>query len=142
MAQFDPSEKGVDEVLKRLDRADREERDRILAAEAGEGGKRRKTILEKYGIDPDARFDATGRQLYPWEVTGADMADADRHPTETDAQRKAREAQAEQDATVASTPQLGSSPAGSGVAPAADAGTAGTTGGTTTATPATGTAGA
>lgn len=129
MAQeFDPSEKGVDDVLKHLGKADREERDRVLAAE--KSGKKRKTILEKYGIDADARYDATGRQLYPWEVTGDDMADAGQHPVETDEQRKAREAQAEFDTTVAATPQGGTSPAGSGVAPAA--GTTGSTGTTTT----------
>lgn len=141
MAQFDPSKEDVDTVLKHLSKADAEERDRVLTAE--KGGKKRKTVLEKYGIDPDARYDASGRQLYPWEVTGEDMADADRQPAESEEQRKLREAQAEHDATVASTPQLGSTPASSGTAPAPTTGAgAGITGGTTTATSATGTAGA
>lgn len=121
MAQFDPTHADVDTVLKKLDKADADERSRILAAEAG--GKKRKTILEKYGIDSDARFDPSGRQLYPWEVTGDQLADAGREPTETDEQRAAREAQAAYDEKV-TTEQLGSSPAGDGVAPAADAGTA------------------
>lgn len=135
MAQFDPSEKDVDSVLKHLAGADKAERDRVLAAEAGPDGKRRKTVLEKYGIDADARYDATGRKLYPWEVTGKDMADAGQEPEESEEARKAREAQAELDAATA-TPQLGSSPAGSGVAPAAQGAGTGTVApaGTTTTT--------
>ena len=132
MAQFDPSSAGVDAVLEKLEKADAEERQRILAAEVS--GKKRKTVLEAYGIDPDARYDESGRQLYPWEVTGKDMADADRHPQETEEQRQAREDQLAYDQKVA-TEQLGSSPAGTGTAPAAGTtGGAGGTGGTTTAT--------
>ena len=121
MAQFDPTHSDVDTVLKKLDKADADERSRILAAEVN--GKKRKTVLEKYGIDADARYDASGRKLYPWEVTGRDMADAERHPVETDEQREAREAQAKLDESVAATDQLGGDPAGTGTAPAADAGT-------------------
>lgn len=123
MAQFDPSEKGVEDVLKHLEKSDKTERDRVLAAEVG--GKKRKTVLEPYGIDPDARYDGSGRQLYPWEVDADKMADADRHPEETDEERKAREAQNEYDASVASTPQLGST-GGTGSTTAAGAATGGT----------------
>lgn len=135
MAQFDPNDATVEEVQAKLAKATDAERDRILAAERG--GKSRKTILEEYGIDPDERTDATGRVLYPWEVTGDDMADADRHPDETDEQRKAREAQAEQDRRVSAAAgsgggveQGGATPAGSGSpapapAPAGNTGTAG-----------------
>lgn len=136
MAQFDPSTEDVETVLKKLDKADKAEQRRILTAEAS--GKSRKTILEPYGIDPNARFDATGRQLYPWEVTGKDMADADRNPEaeETDEARAAREAQiAVDEAIAAGTPDMptGSTPAGSGTAPAAPR-PGPTGGGTTTAT--------
>lgn len=136
MAQFDPSDASVDEVQAKLEKAKPEERDRILAAERS--GKARKTILEPYGIDPNERVDDTGRVLYPWEVTGDQMADADQHPEETDEQRKAREAQAEQDAKAAAAhgstgDQGGVTPAGSGTA-TGGAGAAATTGGTATGT--------
>lgn len=129
MAQFDPNDATVEEVQAKLAKANDSERDRILAAERN--GKARKTILEEYGIDPDERVDATGRVLYPWEVTGDQLADADRHPEETEEQRKAREAQVEQDAKVAAASSAGSgvTPAGSGSPGPAPASTTSTTGG-------------
>jgi hypothetical protein len=144
MAQFDPSEKTVDEVLAKLEKADSEERQRILNEERQ--GKARKTILEEYGVDPDERVDAAGRVMYPWEATGEQRADFDRQPEETAEERKAREEQAAADARVAAaSPQAGVTPAGTGTAPAAPAGgVAGAAGtapapGNTTATGATGT---
>jgi hypothetical protein len=98
MAEFDPSTATVDEVLKKLEKANDQERQRILNAERG--GKARVTILEEYGIDPDQRADAAGRALYPWEVAPADHV-VPVQVDETAEMRKAREAQAEFDAKVA-----------------------------------------
>src|SRR5690606_37477901 len=98
MAEFDPSAANVDEVLKKLEKADDKERERILAAERG--GKARKSVLEEYGIDPDARTDAAGRVLYPWEVS-PDAAVKRVEVEESDEERKARERQAELDRKVA-----------------------------------------
>jgi len=127
MAKFDPSENSVEEVLEKLERVGGSERDRILAEERA--GKNRKTILEPYGIDPAERVDPTGRTLYPWEVTGDDMADANRVLTESDEARAAREAQLEQDQLVASQQGAGDPP-GTGVAPPVDAAPAGGVAGT------------
>lgn len=135
MAEFDPSNAGVDDVLKKLERADETERQRILNAERA--GKSRKTVLEAYGIDPDSRVDATGRVLYPWEVSPEDVV-VMVEPDESDEAREAREAQAEFDAKVAAAggdEQGGVTAAGTGVASAGVADTAatvGSTGSTTT----------
>lgn len=133
MAEFDPSTANVDEVLKKLDKADDDERQRILDAERK--GKARVSILEEYGIDPNERTDASGRVLYPWEVSPEDQV----HPVEvdeTDEQRKAREAQAEFDAKAeAAAPradeQQGGTAAGVGAAPAPATGAPGPATGTT-----------
>lgn len=98
MAEFDPSTAKVDEVLKKLEKADEQERTRILNAERA--GQARKTILEEYGIDPDARVDSAGRTLYPWEVKPEEEVRRI-EVEETDEQRKAREAKAEYDRKVA-----------------------------------------
>ena len=136
MAEFDPSTASVEAVQKKLEKADEAERQRILNAERG--GKNRKTILEPYGIDPDARVDATGRVLYPWEVAPEDEV----RPVEveeTEEERKAREAQAEWDAKVeAAAPtgfdeQQGGTAGGVGVADAGVAGAPAAGGSTTTA---------
>jgi hypothetical protein len=139
MSQFDPSTKSVDEVLKKLEGADPVEQQAILNAERG--GKKRVTILEPYGIDPDARVDSAGRELYPWEVDPADhvfQVEAE----ETDEQREYREAKAAEDEAIAAATaaQPAADAPGTGVAPApatgADAGTASgtaSTGGTSTA---------
>lgn len=118
MAQFNPDDEGVEATLAHLKKADKAERERVLALEVA--GKKRKTVLEAYGIDPDARYDASGRLLYPWEAVGEQKADFGREEPEEDEEVKAvREAQLEQDELVAAgSPQLGSSPAGSGSAPA------------------------
>lgn len=139
MAEFDPSTAGVDEVLKKLEKANDQERQRILAAERA--GKARVTILEEYGIDPDERADAAGRVLYPWEVAPEDQV-VPVEVDETDEARAAREAQAEFDDKVAAaaqsnTPggdeQQGSTAPGVGVTGSPAPGAA-TTGGTTTTT--------
>lgn len=123
---FDPNDANLDEVLAKLEKADDQERNRILALE--QQGKRRKTILEEYGIDPDQRVDSTGRVLYPWEVD-ADQQVRVRQPEEDAEARKARELQAEQDQRVAAaSPQGGSNPPGTGAAPASGVGV-GTAGG-------------
>lgn len=123
MAEFDPSQKSVDEVLKYLSTATKTERNRVLAAETA--GKKRKTVLEEYGIDPDARFDASGRQLYPWEVAPDEAIAVE--VEETDEARKAREAQAELDATVAATPQGGGAAGGGGTITVGGGGSGGVT---------------
>jgi len=102
MAEFDPSTATVDEVLKKLEKADAEERDRILNAERA--GKARVTILEPHGIDPDARVDVSGRVLYPWEVAPEEQTFAVQ-VDETPEARKAREAQIEFDEKTASATQ-------------------------------------
>lgn len=93
MAQFDPSDESVATVLEELESVDRTERNRILTAE--KTGKKRKTVLEPYGIDADANYDPSGRTLYPWEVSGNLKADAGLEPVETDEQRRLREAEQE-----------------------------------------------
>lgn len=75
MTEYDPSTGTVDEVLKKLDKASGTERQRILAAE--QSGKRRSTILDAHGVDPEQRTDASGRVLYPWEVSPEDAATPD-----------------------------------------------------------------
>lgn len=138
MAEFDPNTASVEDVLKKLDKADEAERQRILRAE--QGGKSRKTILEPYGIDPDARVDAAGRVLYPWEVDPEDAV-VMVEPEEDDEARAAREAQAKFDEQVAAAApgvdeQGGGTAAGVGVAATGVAGATGPTGtgtgGTTT----------
>jgi hypothetical protein len=136
MSQYDPSTKSVDEVLKKLEGADPVEQQAILNAERA--GKARKTVLEPYGIDPDARVDSTGRELYPWEVNPSDHV-YQVEVEETDEQREYREAKAKEDEAIAAATaaQPAADAPGSGVAPApvggaVDAGTA-STGGTSTA---------
>jgi hypothetical protein len=121
MAEFDPSTAKVGEVLSKLEKADEQERTRILNAERA--GQARKTILEAYGIDPDERADAEGRVLYPWEVSPEDSVL--RVPVEEDDEaRAAREAQAEYDAQVAAArPQVDEQGGGTPLG-AADTGTA------------------
>lgn len=140
MAEFDPSSASAESVQKKLEKADEAERQRILSAELA--GKKRKTVLEPYGIDSDARTDGAGRVLYPWEVEAKDEV----RPVqvdETPEERKAREAQREFDAQVeAAAPtgfdeQGGDTAGGVGVAAGGVATAGGTGGGTTT----TGTAG-
>lgn len=121
MAEFDPNNANVEDVLKKLEKADEKERERILNAERA--GKARKSILEPYDVDPEARVDASGRVLYPWEVA-PEEAVVRVAVEETDEQRAAREAQTEYDAQVAAArpavdEQGGGSPLG-----AADTGTA------------------
>jgi hypothetical protein len=131
MAEFDPSTAKVDEVLKKLEKADEPERQRILNAERA--GQARKTILEEYGIDPDARVDGSGRTLYPWEVKAEDEVRRV-EVEETDEQRQAREAQAEYDRQVAAArPQIDEQGGGAPLGAPGVAGTtaAGATGGTT-----------
>lgn len=97
MAEFDPSSANVDEVLKKLEKADDNERQRILAAERK--GKARVSVLEAYGVDPDERTDESGRVLYPWEVSPEEHV----QPVvvdESQEARQAREAQAEFDQQV------------------------------------------
>ena len=98
MAEFDPSNENVDAVLKKLEKADEQERTRILNAERS--GKARKSVLEEYGVDPDARADADGRVLYPWEVKPEEAVQRV-VVEETDEDRKMRETQAEYDRQVA-----------------------------------------
>lgn len=121
---FDPNENTVDEVVKHLEKADEDERARVVAAERK--GKNRKGVLEAAGVDANQRTDATGRVLYPWEVDPEDQV----RPVqveETDEARQAREAQLEVDQQVAGS-QGGVTPAGSGSAAGGVAGTgAGTT---------------
>lgn len=133
MAEFDPSTANVDEVLKKLEKAGSQERQRILAAERG--GKARVSVLEPYGIDPDERADAVGRVLYPWEVSPEDHV-VPVQVEETDEERAAREAKAEFDSKVEAVAQAniaggdeqqGGTAAGVGVAPAAGTATAGGT---------------
>lgn len=127
MAEFDPGTANVDEVLKKLEKADEQERQRILAAE--KKGKARSTVLNAYGMDPDERTDAHGRTLYPWEVEAKDEV----RPVqvrETAQARRAREAQAEFDAKVEKAApsldeQKGGTPAGVGTPAAGVADTAG-----------------
>lgn len=122
MAEFDPSTANVDDVLKKLDKADEQERQRILKAERS--GKNRKSVLEPYGVDPDQRADAEGRALYPWEVS-PDEAVQRVVVEETEEERKAREAQAAYDEKVAAArPQVDEQGGGSPLG-AADTGTAG-----------------
>lgn len=120
MAEFDPSTKSVDEVNAKLEKASESERTAILKAE--QGGKARKTILEPYGIDPDARVDASGRELYPWEMDPKDHA-YQVQVEETDEQREWRENKAKEDEAVAAATaaQPAATAAGVGVAPAAPA---------------------
>lgn len=97
MAEYDPSDHKVDEVNKKLEKASPDERAAILRKE--QAGQARKTILEPWGLDPDARVDASGRTLYPWEVDPAEQVLAV-EVDETDEEREAREAQAEFDAAA------------------------------------------
>ena len=94
---FNPEEKSAGEVRAHLEEADAEERARIAASERK--GRKRKTVLEAAGVDPDARVDATGRTLYPWEVAPEKQAFHVRVDEEPEA-RKQREAQAELDQAV------------------------------------------
>lgn len=129
--EFDPTEKSAEEVKAYLEKADKEERDRVVAAERS--GKRRKTVLEAGGVDPNERTDRQGRPLYEWELEpGEHLVVAE--PAEVD------EAEAEEAEQVAgASPQGGTTPAGSGSAAGGVAGTGagtvapGTTAGTTAA---------
>lgn len=63
---FDPEEHTASEVIEELADATPEVRDRIAAEELA--GKKRKTVLEAAGADPEERRDASGRVLNPWET--------------------------------------------------------------------------
>lgn len=127
---YDPSNYSVDEVNTKLEKASDTERQAILKAE--QGGKARKTILEPNGIDADARVDAAGRSLYPWEVNPEDHT---YHVTVDDDPEveKARKLQQERDELIAAAQasqggdQGGTTAPGSGT-PAASATTAGAAG--------------
>lgn len=125
MTDFDPSNANKDEVLEKLEAADEQERKRILTAERS--GKKRKSILEAYGVDPDERVDANGDALYPWEVDPSDQVVAVQ-VDETEEQTRARQQRAEAD-EAAATEQPAGDPAGTGSAPGA--GTAADGGGDT-----------
>lgn len=123
---FDPNTASVDEVKAKLEKANDTERQRILTAE--QTGKRRKTILEPFGIDADARVDGAGRALYPWEVAPGEHVVAvpiDDSPEVMEARKK----QAEYDEMIAAAQagdQGGSTAPGVGT-PAAGGGDTGTT---------------
>jgi len=63
---FNPEEHTAPEVVEHLEDASDEEKKAVGAAELQ--GKGRKTVLEAAGVDPNARMDASGRVLNPWEV--------------------------------------------------------------------------
>lgn len=107
---YDPTHSNVDDVLKKLDKADDEERERILNIERN--GKARVGILSAYGIDPAERVDPTGRVLYPWEVSPENQV-VMVVVEETPEQQEAREQQAELDQQ---DPQPAVTPAGVGEA--------------------------
>lgn len=65
--EFDPNEHTADEVKAELEEATEEEKDVIVASERK--GKARKSVLKAAGADPDARTDASGRVLHPWETS-------------------------------------------------------------------------
>lgn len=111
MAQFNPDDKNLDEVLAHLEKADADERERVLNAELA--GKGRKTVLEKYGIDPNERRDAAGRPLYAHEVDPKEQTFA----VEVSEDAEAGAGVEEQPAPSAAG--AGSTPAGSGTAPSA-----------------------
>lgn len=67
--KFDPDKHTVNEVVEELEAASPEEHNRIVAEELA--GKKRKTVLEAAGADPNERRDASGRVLHPWEVSPA-----------------------------------------------------------------------
>lgn len=143
MAEYDPNDGTVDEVLKKLEKASPDEQKRILAAERT--GKARTTILEAYGVDPNERVDATGRVLYPWEVASEEQVTPVKVEESKEA-AKARQAQAEFDdqAAAAAAANAGGSEQGAVTAPGtgvAAAGVATAPSATTTATGTTGTTG-
>lgn len=106
MAEFNPTEQSAAEVQKHLEKSDADEVQRVLAAELA--GKKRKTVLEAWGVDPNERRDATGRVLNPWEVSPADQI-VQVVIDESDEDRRLREAQNEADAATA-TAQGGTTP--------------------------------
>lgn len=65
--EFDPAEHTAAEVKEELDKAAPDEAKKIAGAEAS--GKGRKTVLEAAGLDPNSRYDVSGRQMHPWEVS-------------------------------------------------------------------------
>lgn len=127
MAEYDPSDHSVDEVLKKLEKASDSERSAILKAE--QTGKKRVTVLEAYGINPDANIDASGRTLYPWEVTPEDHTYHVTVDEDPDAEKYRKQLQERDELIAAATAsaggdQGGSTPAGSGT-PAASGTVAG-----------------
>lgn len=131
---YDPNNYSVDEVNAKLEKASASERDAILKAE--QGGKKRKGILEPAGLDPEARVDASGRSLYPWETSPDEHVYAvvvDDDP-EVEAARKAQQ---EQDELIAAAQggqggdQGGVTGPGVGTAPEAPAAPGGDAGLTT-----------
>ena len=126
--EFDPTEAKADEVKAKLEKADADERARIVAAERQ--GKARKSVLEAAGVDPSVRTDASGRELYPWEVSPENQVRVV-DPEESADEQAAREAQAEADARVAAaSPQGGTTPADSGTTAGGTAGATAGAGGT------------
>lgn len=74
--QFDPSEHGAQEVadavVEAAEAGDLEEAERIAREEAADKG--RVTVMKAAAeagvdVDPNARYDASGRALNPWEST-------------------------------------------------------------------------
>lgn len=72
MTEYNPEEKAAPEVVADLEEMSQDERQAVAAAERQ--GKRRKSVLEAAGVDPDARTDAAGRVLNDWEVSPEDQA--------------------------------------------------------------------
>lgn len=72
MTEYNPDEKGASEVVEDLAEMSQEERETVAAAERQ--GKKRKTVLEAAGVDPEARTDASGRVLADWEVSPENQA--------------------------------------------------------------------
>lgn len=66
--QFDPSEHKAGDVVAHIADAPPEEVSAIVAAERAD--KNRVTVLKAAGeeVDVNARYDASGRRLFDWEV--------------------------------------------------------------------------
>lgn len=65
--QFDPDEHKAGEVVEHLEGASEQEKAAVVAAEL-QRDTPRKSVIKAAGLDPNKRYDASGRELFGHEV--------------------------------------------------------------------------
>lgn len=74
--QFDPDEHKAGEVVEHLEGASEQEKAAVVAQEL-QRDKPRSTVIKAAGLDPNKRYDASGRELMAHEVSPAKKSDSE-----------------------------------------------------------------